>query len=129
MTRPNDKKKQPVPTCGVAHDRLDPADQEACAQGLPCGVREQMQALLGKYDGDVGLVASWLGASERTVRRHAKGTFLPAGFRLRDQLTWRALRASCPVYIAEDQAEAERLAQGAAQRDARRALRERRDLP
>ncbi|MFI5868274.1 hypothetical protein [Streptomyces sp. NPDC051546] len=98
--------KRHIPTCGH-HELRSPLDQEACALALPCTFQEQMQALIPRYGGLTGAVAAVLDVSERTVKRHARGSRIPAGPRLRQRLREMALLATCPMFIAAAEAEAE----------------------
>ncbi|MFE9484625.1 hypothetical protein ACFYNM_39355 [Streptomyces spororaveus] len=82
-------------------------------------MQSQMRVLVERYHGKVGVVAAVLGVREYTVKRIIQGSRMPVGPGLRQRLQAVVLQTSCPVFVAAEEAEAERVRQ----RDARRAMR------
>ncbi|MFF4407339.1 hypothetical protein [Streptomyces sp. NPDC001404] len=120
---PGGVRKNKVPRCERHHAHLTPEQLAELAARFPVGRQAQMAFLLAQHDGNISLLAVFLGTSARAVRRHARRGFLPPGLRLRRVLWRRVLDLVCPGCLADRAVEEARQSERDARRAARRPVR------
>ncbi|MFF4741204.1 hypothetical protein ACFY2W_35750 [Streptomyces sp. NPDC001262] len=116
-------RKGKVQRCERHHAHLTPEQLAESAARFPAGHQAQVVFLLARHNNSAPLLAVFLGASARAVRRHARRGFLPPGPRLRRALWRRVLDLVCPGCLADRAVEEARQSERDARRAARRPVR------